>query len=67
MKRWGTRVAERTNILQGWDVFDDVETRRATAVLPSPSTSLADEVLGEIDGLLAERDFLIGFWQAPGE
>lgn len=66
MKRWG-RVAERKSTSQGWDVFDEVDTQLAAAGLPSPAASLADDVIGEIDDLLAERDFLIGFWQAPGE
>lgn len=66
MKRWG-RVAERKSIPHGWDAFDDVETPLSKAGLPSPAVSWADDVIGEIDDLLAERDFLIGFWQAPGE
>jgi hypothetical protein len=65
VKRWGR--AERKSIPHGWDVFDEVAApSAATAVVPA-SSSLVEDVLGEIDDLLAERDFLIGFWQAPGE
>lgn len=65
MKRWG-RVAERKGIPEGWGMFDDVVSPSSAAVLAA-STPFVDNVLGEIDDLLADRDFLIGFWQAPGE
>ena len=64
MKRWG-RVTERKNIPQGWDVFDPATASAPPATLSSDL--LKDDLLGEIDDLLQERDFLIGFWQAPGE
>ena len=59
---------ERGRIRRQRKQFDDVPALPAAGVVPvAPSFTFADDLLSEIDGLLARQDFLVGYWQAPGE
>ena len=66
MESWGN--PERARIRPEWTPFEDVPSLPTAGVIPdAPAFTFADDLLSEIDGLLASQDFLIGYWQAPGE
>ena len=64
---WG-KQGDRARIRAEWDPFEEMPSLpSATIAVAPPSWRLADDLLSEIDGVLSQQDFLVGYWQAPGE
>ena len=66
MESWGN-PADAARIRPEWTAIDDVRSLPAATIVPGASFTFADDLLSEIDGLLSQQDFLVGYWQAPGE
>ena len=67
MNGWG-KIAGRVRVSPEWNPFEELPAGRSSVVVADPQPSVfADDLLTEIDGLLSHQDFLIGYWQAPGE